>query len=128
MKRATMILGGVALLVGLSACETTRYEYVDGRTPAQRADACVTYIENTDKAPQVMTYDSETRTEVHVNQDGKTVSMTAQNKPDATSMGARGTVGGGRPDTCTDATMNRTRYSDSPKESKSRSGKDLSNY
>jgi len=128
MKRATMILGGVALLVGLTGCETTRYEYVDGRTPAQRADACVASIENTDKAPQVMTYDSETRTEVHVNQDGKTVSMTAQNKPDATSMGARGTVGGGRPDTCTDASVSRSRYYDDHKESKGRSGKDLSKY
>lgn len=116
MKRALVIMGGIALVGGLSACDPgPRYDYVDARTQAQRAEACVAQFEPDGKAPQVMTYDSQSKTEVHMNQDGKLVTVTAQNKPDATSLGMEGKVGGSRPSTCTDASVARGR-TDYPKD------------
>ncbi|MDC7694611.1 hypothetical protein PQU94_09995 [Asticcacaulis sp. DXS10W] len=117
MKRALVIMGGFALMGGLSACEPggPRYDYVDARTQAQRADACVAQFEPNGTAPQVMTYDSQSKTEVHMNQDGKLVTVTAQNKPDSTSLGMEGKVGGSRPVSCTDATVARGR-TDIPKD------------
>ncbi len=50
-----------------------------------------------------MTYDSSTQTEVHMNQQGRDVNVTAQNPTDNTAMAMGGTVGGDIPDACTDA-------------------------
>ncbi|MDC7684095.1 hypothetical protein PQU92_12465 [Asticcacaulis sp. BYS171W] len=120
MKRVAVILGGAGLLCGgLSACSDPNYAYVpvDNRTQAQKAEACVQQFEPTGQAPQVMTYDSQSKTEVHLNQEGKVVTVTAQNKPDATALGMEGKVGGSRPTTCTDATV--ARGGPAPKETKS---------
>ncbi|MEM9966400.1 MAG: hypothetical protein AAGC58_13755 [Asticcacaulis sp.] len=103
------VSGAVVMLGGLTACHhEPAYYPVDNRSQAQKADACVERYEPDGKAPQVMTYDSETSTEVHLNQDGKVVTVTAQNKPDATSFGVEGKVGGARPESCTDATIGRS--------------------
>lgn len=111
MKRVAVILGGAGLIcAGLAGCTRGYYDEplsYDNRTQAQKAEACVDQFEPEGKAPQVMTYDSETKTEVHLNQDGKIVTLTAQNKPDETSLGMEGKVGGARPVTCTDATVSR---------------------
>ncbi len=53
------------------------------------------------KAPQIMTYDSDTRTETHVNTQGREVTVTAQNATDNTSMGMGGKLGYKRPESCT---------------------------
>lgn len=106
MKASILLLAGLGVAaVGLSGCYNTR-EYtrnVDLRSQKERADACVVAFEPNGKAPQVMTYDSQTQTEVHMNQDGKRVDVTAQNHTDSTSMGMGGKVGGRIPEACTDA-------------------------
>lgn len=79
----------------------TRTVYVDVRTPEEKAAACVAEMEPKGKAPQVMTYDSDTRTETHLNTKGREVSVTAQNATDNTSMGMEGKLGERRPDVCT---------------------------
>jgi hypothetical protein len=108
MKASILIVAGLGVVAaGLSGCysnyprEHTRY--VDLRTDKERAAACVAAFEPDGKAPQVMTYDSTTGTEVHMNQDGKRVDVTAQNASDNTSLGMGGKVGGRIPEACTDA-------------------------
>ncbi|ESQ86171.1 hypothetical protein AEAC466_02970 [Asticcacaulis sp. AC466] len=112
MKRSIVILAGLGVIgVSLSGCESYygqryRTSYVDVRTQKEKADQCVAAFEPDGKAPQVMTYDSNTKTEVHVNQDGRRVDVTAQNAQDNTSLGMGGKVGGKIPDACTDADPN----------------------
>ncbi|MDV6332002.1 hypothetical protein [Asticcacaulis sp. 201] len=112
MKRSIVILAGLGVIgVSLSGCESYydqryRTSYVDVRTQKEKADQCVAAFEPDGKAPQVMTYDSNTKTEVHVNQDGRRVDVTAQNAQDNTSLGMGGKVGGRIPDACTDADPN----------------------
>lgn len=107
MKASILILAGLSVaLVSLTGCETyrrPRTETVDVRSAKERAAECVAAFEPDGKAPQVMTYDSETGTEVHMNQDGKRVDVTAQNQADNTSLGMGGKVGGRIPEACTDA-------------------------
>lgn len=98
---------GVTLLAGLGACSSgpqTVEKVVDSRNAAQKAAACVAEFEPDGKAPQIMTYDSKTKTEVHVNTDGKDVDVTAQNATDNTALGMGGRVGGSLPEACTDET------------------------
>ncbi|EGF92649.1 hypothetical protein ABI_10860 [Asticcacaulis biprosthecium C19] len=108
MKASILILAGLTVFtaVGLTACETTpreRTRYVDVRSERERAQQCVAAFEPDGKAPQVMTYDSKTGTEVHMNQDGRRVDVTAQNASDNTALGMGGKVGGKIPEACTDA-------------------------
>ena len=111
MKAPILILAGVAV-VALTGCSSygydrdrdrDRYQTVDVRTQKQRAEECVAAFEGDGQAPQVMTYDSKTNTEVHMNQDGRRVDVTAQNAQDNTSLGMGGKVGGKIPEACTDA-------------------------
>lgn len=108
MKRLLMVSGAVMLsAVVVTGCGSRRdYTYVPPqRLDALKAQACVERYEPNGKTPQVMTYDSSTNTEVHLNQDGKVVTVTGQNKPDSTSFGVGAKVGGARPDNCTDDTV-----------------------
>ncbi|MGZ3297474.1 MAG: hypothetical protein ACXWKW_01265 [Asticcacaulis sp.] len=91
---------GALVPVGLTG---PRVRDVDIRTPEQRAQACVQEFDPKGKAPQVMTYDSNTKTEVHMNTEGRSVDVTAQNSTDNTAMGMGGKVGGRIPEACTDA-------------------------
>jgi hypothetical protein len=119
MKSVTVILGGAVCLVALSSCGHRDEPLVlDNRTQSQKAEACIQQFEPEGKAPQVMTYDSETKTEVHLNTEGKIVTLTAQNKPDETAMGVEGKVGGARPKTCTDASVSRGESEPKRKESR----------
>ena len=95
----------VAALSGCTTYDDRRYpvSYEDQRTQEQRAAECVANFEPGDKAPQIMTYDSESKTEVHLNTDGRKVDVTAQNATDDTAMGMGGKVGGNIPEACTDA-------------------------
>lgn len=107
MRASHLLLAGLGLgaMVALGACTPQTIENrVDLRTPAEKAAACVAQFETDGKAPQIMTYDSKTKTEVHVNTDGRDVDVTAQNATDNTSMGMGGRVGGNIPEACTDAT------------------------
>lgn len=112
MKRSIVILAGLSVIgVSLSGCESYydhryRTSYVDVRSPKEKADQCVANFEQDGKAPQIMTYDSDSKTEVHMNQEGKRVDVTAQNTQDNTSMGMGGKVGGKLPEACTDADPN----------------------
>ncbi|WP_349321359.1 hypothetical protein [Asticcacaulis sp. MM231] len=80
-----------------------RTKAIDVRTDKEKAAACVAAFEANGQAPQIMTYDSDTKTEVHMNTDGKRVDVTAQNAEDNTAMGMGGKVGGRIPEACTDA-------------------------
>lgn len=107
MKASKLIVGGLGLgmlVVSLSACtyyERNRRVVIDPRSDAERAAACVAAFEPEGKAPQIMTYDSDTRTETHVNTKGREVTVTAQNATDDTSMGMGGKLGERRPEACT---------------------------
>jgi len=108
MKASKLIVAGLGLglmLVSLGACESyggrTRRVVYDPRSDAERAAACVAAFEPSGKAPQVMTYDSDTRTETHLNTEGRQVTVTAQNSTDNTSMGMAGKLGEKRPESCT---------------------------
>ncbi|MDI7776309.1 hypothetical protein [Asticcacaulis sp. EMRT-3] len=108
MKASILILAGLGagLTLGMSGCVAYhRYPiaYEDPRSPAERAQACVSTFEPDGKAAQVMTYDSATGTETHMNSDGRQVAVTAQNARDNTALGMGGKVGGGIPVACTDA-------------------------
>ncbi len=111
MKAAKLILAGAAvaaMIGGLGGCSSyygrrTPTNYVDVRNQREKAAECVAAFEGDGRAPQVMTYDSETKTEVHVNQDGRNVNVTGQNAEDNTAMGMGGKVGGKVPQACTDA-------------------------
>ena len=110
MKASIVILAGlgIGLALSLSGCETygrrgPDYGYVDPRTSQEKAQECVAAFEPSGKAPQVMTYDSDTGTEVHMNTEGKRVDVTAQNNRNDTALGMGGKVGGGIPEACTDA-------------------------
>ena len=109
MRASIVILAGlgIGLAVSLSGCETygRRHtpDYVDPRNQQEKAQECVAAFEPNGKAPQVMTYDSDTGTEVHMNTEGKRVDVTAQNNRSDTSLGMGGRVGGGIPEACTDA-------------------------
>ncbi|ESQ76173.1 hypothetical protein [Asticcacaulis sp. AC402] len=107
MKASILILAGLSVLAaGLTGCQSNpreRTRYVDVRTERERAQQCVAAFEPGSKAPQIMTYDSETGTEVHMNQDGRRVDVTAQNASDNTALGMGGKVGGKIPEACTDA-------------------------
>ncbi len=110
MKASKLIVTGLGLgmlLVSLGACESyynhrnsSRLVY-DPRSDQERAAACVAAFEPSGKAPQVMTYDSDTRTETHLNTEGRQVTVTAQNSTDNTSMGMAGKLGEKRPESCT---------------------------
>ncbi|WP_443749529.1 hypothetical protein [Asticcacaulis solisilvae] len=109
MKASKLILAGLALgaLVSLSACnsyygENRSHNLVyDVRSDQEKAAECVAAFEPSGKAPQVMTYDSDTRTETHLNTQGREVTVTAQNSTDNTSMGMGGKLGVKRPESCT---------------------------
>ena len=110
MRASIVILAGlgIGLAVSLSGCETyghhrADYGYTDPRNQQEKAQECVAAFEPNGKAPQVMTYDSDTGTEVHMNTEGKRVDVTAQNNRNDTSLGMGGKVGGGIPEACTDA-------------------------
>ncbi len=121
MRASILILAGAGLCLGLTGCTTVsvpvpdlgllvpvgltgyRTKTVDVRTDKEKAAACVANFEPDGKAPQVMTYDSSTKTEVHVNTEGKRVDVTAQNAQDNTALGMGGKVGGKVPQACTDA-------------------------
>lgn len=100
MKAGLMFAGlGALALVGCAHY----YPYpVDNSTQKQRAEACVAQYDPEHKAPQVMTYDSATGTETHMNTEGRNVAVTAQNAQDNTALGMGGKVGGGIPTACTD--------------------------
>ncbi len=100
-KASILLLAGLGF--GLSACTHVRTERVDVRNAQERAQECVAAFEPQGKAPQVMTYDSDTQTEVHMNQEGRNVDVTAQNATDNTAMAMGGKVGGKIPEACTDA-------------------------
>ncbi len=106
MKASILVLAGVAA-VALAGCTSyhrgDRYQTVDVRSANERAQECVQAFEPDGKAPQVMTYDSNTQTEVHMNQEGRRVDVTAQNATDNTAMAMGGKVGGKIPEACTDA-------------------------
>jgi hypothetical protein len=109
MRASILILAGLGVVcAGLSGCETYRGDrygtrYVDVRTQKEKAAQCVAAFEPNGQAPQIMTYDSDTKTEVHMNTEGKRVDVTAQNAEDNTAMGMGGKVGGRIPEACTDA-------------------------
>jgi hypothetical protein len=107
MKASKLILAGLAVggLVSLGGCAQdyyhTRNVVYDVRSDQERAAECVAAFEPSGKAPQVMTYDSDTRTETHLNTEGREVTVTAQNSTDNTSMGMGGKLGVKRPESCT---------------------------
>lgn len=121
MRASILILAGAGLCVGLTGCTSVRVpvpnlgllvpvgltgyrtQTVDIRTDKEKAAACVANFEPDGKAPQVMTYDSSTKTEVHMNTEGRRVDVTAQNSTDNTALGMGGKVGGKVPQACTDA-------------------------
>jgi len=108
MKASHLILAGLGIAsMALGGCTSYygrgRTDYVDVRTQQEKAAQCVAAFEPNGQAPQIMTYDSDTKTEVHLNQDGKRVDVTAQNAQDNTSLGMGGKVGGRQPEACTDA-------------------------
>jgi hypothetical protein len=95
------VLGG-GLIAALSGCDHYYPYPVDNSTQKQRAEACVARFDPEHKAPQVMTYDSATGTETHMNTEGRNVAVTAQNAQDNTALGMGGKVGGNMPAACTD--------------------------
>lgn len=108
MKASKLIVAGLGLgmIVSLAGCNhygsDRRVEIRETRTAAERAAACVAAFEGENgKAPQVMTYDSDTRTETHLNTDGRKVTVTAQNAVENTSAGMGVTLGERRPESCT---------------------------
>lgn len=106
MKIISLSAVGLTLLLGLSACHHTNPPIIDDlRTDAQRAQACVARFDPQGKASQIMTYDSKTKTEVHLNTDGRDISVTGQNSIDNTSVGMGAEVGGALPSYCTDQTV-----------------------
>jgi hypothetical protein len=107
MKIISLSAVGLTLLLGLSACGSNEVVLRDDlRTDAQRAQACVARYDPQGKASQIMTYDSKTKTEVHLNTDGKDIRVTGQNSTDNTSVGMGAEVGGyDLPTYCTDQTV-----------------------
>lgn len=108
MRASILVLASLGVIAfGLTGCQTMpgNNHYSDPRSAKELAAECVARYEPGGKAPQVMTYDSATGTEVHMNQTGKTVNVTAQNHPDVTSMGMGGTVSDAPPTGCTDETV-----------------------
>ena len=110
MKASIIVLAGASLLaMSLAGCSSYRdrdrydYGYYDPRDQQERAQECVAAFEPSGKAPQVMTYDSDTGTETHMNTEGRNVNVTAQNNRDQTALGMGGKVGGNIPQACTDA-------------------------
>ncbi len=107
MKASKLIVAGLSLgmIVSLAGCatyQTRRVEYRETRSASERAAACVAAFEGENgKAPQVMTYDSGTGTETHLNTDGRKVTVTAQNAGDKTSAGMGVTLGERKPESCT---------------------------
>ena len=103
MKASILMAAGLGTLaLGLGGC-AHYYPYpVDNSTQKQRAEACVAQYDPEHKAPHVMTYDSATGTETHMNTEGRKVSVTAQNAQDNTALGMGGKVGGDIPTACTD--------------------------
>jgi len=106
MKIISQSAVGLCLILGLSACGSSEVIVrEDLRTDAQRAQACVAKFDPKGKASQIMTYDSKTKTEVHLNTEGRDITVTGQNATDNTSVGMGAEVGGSIPDYCTDQTI-----------------------
>lgn len=99
---AGLSLGMIVSLAGCATYQTRRVEYRETRSASERAAACVAAFEGENgKAPQVMTYDSGTGTETHLNTEGRKITVTGQNAGDKTSAGMGVTLGERKPESCT---------------------------
>jgi hypothetical protein len=94
MKIISLSAVGLTLLFGLTACfeKEIRITETYGGELA-KARACVDQFDPQGKSSQIMTYDTKTKTEVHLNTDGRFVNVTGQNATDNTSLGMKGKVG-----------------------------------
>ena len=100
MKASQSILTGVSALalLAMTACAPT--VYVDSTVSArQAAQECVEDIESSKKAPQIMTYNSETKVETHVQTFPDGATMTVQDKDNNKVTGVDAKLGE-RPYSC----------------------------
>lgn len=100
MRASQLILAGMLATAGLAlgGCETVTIAERD-QTAAQAADACVADIEGGKKAPQIMTYNTTSKVETHVQTFPDGAAMTVQDRQANKATGVDIKVGD-RPYSC----------------------------
>ncbi|WP_189485692.1 hypothetical protein [Asticcacaulis endophyticus] len=86
VKLIIAVLGAGAMLSG---CVSTYTSPVAVLSTGEQAGRCVRKTDGK-KAPQIMTYDSDSRTETHASNEGDEYKYSVQNKPQRTAVGVKG--------------------------------------
>lgn len=78
MKASNILMAGLSLgaIISLSGCASVYVERT--RAAEQAAQECLNEIESSKKAPQIMTYNSDSKVETHVQTYPDGASMTVQ--------------------------------------------------